>query len=166
MLNLRRVIFPHFSNFCLMRYTLVALLGSMLAISACTKEPVEPEPDPISFTLSTLSASETGNGKTADEINPKSVLTNTSGRAIQLKWVRYDVNVPEEWEVAVCDDEACHIPTVGSRVMDLSDGEVVEMKITFRPNGMEGTGTAKLVMFDPADSAATAQVVNFTAIGE
>lgn len=147
-----------------MRFPLALLFAASFLFSSCEKEDL-PGEDKISFNLSTNTALATERAITF-EINPKSILTNTSEKAIDLKWRRYDVTMPEEWEIAVCDDIACHAPIIDNRVMNLESDAIVEMKMTFRPNGVIGTGQAKLVFFDAQDSAATAQVVQFTAEAE
>jgi hypothetical protein len=146
-----------------MKKLLVAALAAALC-TACKKTPEAP--DLATFDLSATTATARTRIIVDSEINPKVRLTNTSGRQVELKWRRMNVNVPSTWEVATCDDVACHAPLVDNRVMTLADTASFEMKITFRHNGELGTGTAQIVVFDPQDSSATARVISYTATAE
>ena len=146
-------------------FWLFALAG--LGLTACDKtEDDGPTVILAEFSLSQMAPSLTQRRIADPEISPISVLRNTSNREVKLVWRRISGDLPSGWELAVCDDVACHAPSVARREMTLPPDAVVDMKITFRHNEVEGRGEASLLIFDPQDSAATVRTVTFTAVAE
>ncbi|MCP4120197.1 MAG: Omp28-related outer membrane protein [Bacteroidetes bacterium] len=80
-----------------------------------------------------------------------------------LKWILTDVSVPNGWtdEVIVCDNTMCHASTVTENQYTLTENEATDLNIQFLNNHREGMGSATLLVYDLADSAGTAEYVEY-----
>ena len=88
---------------------------------------------------------------------------NTSGASQRLRWNVPSSSAPLGWTVQVCDNFSCHNaphPEVDSMmaVAPLDSGFI---KATFTPFEIPGSGWAKCVVWDVADSAGTAVQLYF-----
>jgi hypothetical protein len=71
-----------------------------------------------------------------------------------LKWKRINNSLPAGWDALICDDELCWSPTYnGGNIYASVDGR---LDVHFKPNGIVGTGTVTIRVWNPTDSATTA----------
>ncbi len=126
------------------------------SISSCTPDDTEPK-----FTVTEINFSVSGN-VTDSELNAKVHVTNTSDETITLHWIRQNVITPTGWKTTVCDHNQCYPETTNEQDLVLTAGEEIELKFAFYPEGIEGTGTADLVIYDKADRTNTEGTFNFS----
>lgn len=137
-----------------------ATAAMAILFTSCEKDPVE-EPA-VQFSLAATSAMGSGRASSV-EIDAKVKFKNLESTAITIKWQRYDVVVPTNWQVSTCDNEQCRVPAVTEYTMTIPANDSFDMKAVFYPNNEVGTGTARIRVFDPADSARTVQSILYTA---
>lgn len=142
-----------------MKKLLFALLATSFAFTACEKDPDE-EPAAIQFSLDATTASNSARASSA-EIDAKVKFRNLENKTISVKWQRYDVNVPASWQVATCDNEQCRVPAVTEYTMTIPANDSFDLKLVVYPNGEIGTGTARIRVYDPTDSARTVQSIYY-----
>ncbi len=141
-----------------MKKLLFALLAGSFVFASCERDPIE-EPA-IEFSLASTAVSNSARAISA-EIDAKVKFKNLESTPITVKWQRYDVNIPTDWQVAVCDNEQCRVPAVTEYTMTIPANDSFELKLVAYPNGVIGTGTARIRLYDPADSARTVRSVLF-----
>lgn len=149
----------------LMKCLLMSCLAITMLLSACSKEEDEVTPTEQTyqrpFSINSLESIATGR-TAAIEIESKVTFTNLTNKTMDIVWERYAEDFPEAWETAVCDNEACHIPSVTTRTMIVAANESFDFKSVIRPNNTAGTGTCKIRLYDPSNRAQSEQVVLYT----
>ena len=142
-------------------FKLLSILAIIvLSISSCSTDPDEPTGP--SFTVTEINYAGSG-AATDSDILAKVYVENTSDADITLHWVRENVSVPSGWETAICDHNLCYPKTTGEEDLVLTAGQKIELKFTFYPNSVDGTGTADLVIYDTADQTGTTATYSFSA---
>lgn len=124
------------------------------ALASSCKEDDPITPDPIQFSLASTTVSNTGRASSV-EIDAKIKFKNLENSAVTVRWERYDVNIPATWQVSVCDNEQCRVPSIDAYTMTIPANDSFDMKAVFYPNNEMGTGSIYIRMYDPADSART-----------
>ena len=95
----------------------------------------------------------------SSKIEYTSVVTNLSNSTLNLRWVRtLTSGTPSRWNIDVCDNVQCHIPSVSTFDISMTPNETFDLKIGFMANTLTGTGDATVYLFEPSDSANTVQV--------
>lgn len=93
------------------------------------------------------------------KVEYKSKVTNLTSSNLDLRWVRtIDGNTPARWEVTICDNVQCHIPTVSTYDITIPANGNFDLKIGFNPKSILGTGDATVHLYEPSDSANTVQI--------
>ena len=140
----------------------VLFAAACLSIFSTACEPDDPVlPDAVRFSLAATAVSNTGRAS-GTEVDAKVKFYNLESKTISIKWQRYDVMVPTDWQVATCDNEQCRVPAVTEFTMTIPANDSFDMKLVVYPNGVVGTGTAKIRLYDPTDSARTVQSILYT----
>jgi hypothetical protein len=140
----------------------VLFAAACLSIFSTACEPDDPIlPDAVRFSLAATSVSNLGRAS-SPEVDAKIKFYNLENKVINIKWQRYDVVVPADWQVATCDNNQCWVPAIAEQLMTIPANDSFDMKLVVYPNGVVGTGTAKFRMYDPTDSARTVQSVLYT----
>jgi hypothetical protein len=112
--------------------------------------------------LSVSSNYTTLQGRSHHEVAPSVVLKNTGNSTITVRWEQVRANVPDGWEVVVCD-KRCYSTLVTKKSFTLAPGETLsDFRVSFRPNGVNGIGTVELKIYDAADPS-NSQTVMFSA---
>lgn len=87
-------------------------------------------------------------GRSTEEVAPTVTLKNTSNTAIELRWEKIRNNVPQGWEVVVCDKQ-CYNTLIEGKTFTLAPGEVLsDFRVSFRPNGVEGIGNIEVKIYE------------------
>lgn len=123
----------------------------------------------ISFTnllqaqqLSVSSNYTTLQGRSHHEVAPSVVLKNTGNNRMTVRWEQVRANVPEGWEVVVCD-KRCYSTLITKRSFTLDAGESLsDFRVSFRPNGINGIGTVEVKLYD-ASNPSNSQTIMFSA---
>lgn len=68
-------------------------------------------------------------------------------------WCRFDVNVPDGFSTAVCDNNLCYPVEVSTANFDLGTNDSFEMILHFYPDNNCGKGSFKLMVFPQADTS-------------
>lgn len=98
------------------------------------------------FVVSSTVASQ--QGKPNEEINPTVVIKNNGSYTMELRWERVKNNLPQGWESVVCDKQ-CHTTYTESKSFSLAPGEsIYDFRVSFRPNGFEGSANAELKIYE------------------
>lgn len=140
----------------------VLFAAACLSIFSTACEPDEPVlPDAVRFSLAATSAGNTGRASSA-ELDAKVKFYNLENKTISIRWQRYDVMLPTDWQVATCDNSQCWVPQVTEQTMSIPANDSFDMKLVVYPNGAVGVGTAKIRFYDPTDSTRTVQSVLYT----
>jgi hypothetical protein len=146
-------------NLKLLSLALLAVVA--LTIASCS--PDEPdEPTAPKFTVTEINYTATANAS-EPELITKISIKNTSSEAITLHWVRQNVVIPTGWATAVCDHIQCYPVEVDEKDLPLDAGATIELKMNFYPDGIDGTGTCDLVIYDKADQTNTTGTYSFSA---
>ena len=147
-----------------MKNLCLSALAATILFSACSKDKTTESPAySVPFSISENTAEYSARA-IEFEIEAKVGFKNLTEKTIEVVWERFDVVMPEGWESAVCDNELCHIPTVSTKVMQVSPLEEFDFKSVMRPAGIAGTGNCKIRLYDKADSARSVQVIDYTII--
>ncbi len=77
-------------------------------------------------------------------------------KSLDLNWVYATYDFPEEWTFAMCTDDACWATQESVLPVELSPDGVIDTKMQFKPNGVEGTGYATLTFTDAVDPTISA----------
>ncbi len=128
----------------MMKKTLVALAATTLIFAACEKTP-----DPVTVSLSSLTATESTLAN-----SPKTVMvtiSNTTDQSATIKWERSETTSPAGFTYMVngSSDNASEIKLDGN--------ETVEVKLMVNPNGNTGTATGTLSFYDKDNQSSTTQ---------
>lgn len=147
-----------------MKRLLMSCMALTILFSACSKDEDNVTPTEQTyvrpFSVSSLESDYTGR-VTSYELESKVTFTNLTNKSMDIVWERYSEDFPEGWETAVCDNEACHVPTVTTRTMTVAANEVFEMKSVIRPNEIAGTGSCKIRLYDATNREASEQVITY-----
>ncbi len=101
-------------------------------------------------------------GRSHHEIAPAVILENEGNSPITIYWEQLRANVPDGWEVVVCD-KRCYSTLVKKKSFTLAPGErLSDFRVSFRPNGINGIGTVEVKLYNPAQPS-DAQTVMFSA---
>lgn len=144
-------------NFKLLSLAAFAIIA--LTIASCGTDDTPAEPN---FSVTEINYTASGNASEPELIGKVSI-TNTSSEAITLHWVRQNVVTPAGWATAVCDHIQCYPVEVDEKDLPLDAGATIELKMNFYPDGIDGTGTCDLVIYDTADRANTEVTHSFSA---
>lgn len=84
---------------------------------------------------------------------PTVTLTNNTDTAIAIRWERFELERPAEWETQVCDPNDCYVPIVNSNIdslLGLNAPMLIpandSVKISVYVNPMNTSGTGKFVL--------------------
>lgn len=130
-------------------------------ISSCNDDPGETYVVP--FTISAVDADVVGSMNDG-EIVGKFNITNNTGEQLTLHWVRQNVSFPTGWESAICDHILCYDRALGERDLVLDANATEEIKFNFYPEGIAGTGTADLVVYDSVNQTESTQTISFSGL--
>lgn len=109
----------------------------------------------------------TGTGLPSDLfIKIESFVTNNTNAVMDIRWERYNVQIPAVWDNAVCDKNACYASTVDTETFSINPGEMSIMSIWFIPSSTIGSGSVDLRIYNVADSANTVISNTYTAIAQ
>jgi hypothetical protein len=144
-------------NFKLLSLAVFAIIA--LTIASCS---TDPEPTGPNFSVTEINYTVTANASEPELIGKVSI-TNTSSEAITLHWVRQNVVTPSGWATAVCDHIQCYPLEVDEKDLPIDAGATIELKMNFYPDGIDGTGSCDLVIYDIADQENTKATYSFTA---
>jgi len=87
------------------------------------------------------------------EIIGYATVKNEGTETIFIKWERVVVDMPEEWDVQVCDLNQCYVPVVYSNIaadlglnvpVELAPGAETNMDVHIRPKGVPGVGQVRV----------------------
>ena len=87
------------------------------------------------------------------EVSCENHIKNMAGFGDTMVWVRTLVSGPSAWDVAVCDENACYPPNIGTKWFIALNNETSLMKVVFRPNNTSGSGLVKVHVYAKSDSA-------------
>lgn len=93
----------------------------------------------------------------ASSIEAPSKVVNKTDDVLNLRWERFVIDMPSGWDVAICDNQLCYPPTTITNDYTLQPREEADMKPTFYTNGIEGSATIRVFVYDIADSLNTIQ---------
>lgn len=93
----------------------------------------------------------------ASSIDASSKVVNNTDNTLNLRWERIVISTPNEWDTAICDNVLCWSPQTSTKDFTLTPGEEGDMKVNYRPNGVEGMGEVHIRIYDPLDSLNTVQ---------
>lgn len=99
-------------------------------------------------------------------IKIESMVTNNTNAMMDVRWERYNVQLPTAWDNAVCDKNGCYAPSVDTETFSINPGEMSILSIWFVPSSTAGTGTVDLRVYNVADSASTVITTSFTATAQ
>jgi len=79
-------------------------------------------------------------------------IQNTSGSAKDYRWEKLVEDFDNSWEVAICDKNNCYLTSVNTKNFNLSAGEKGILNAHFYPNGVAGTGSLTLRVYNENDT--------------
>lgn len=129
--------------------TISALL--CLGFLACQKAENKNEDLPTNdFQIEASSSNVSKTGVASDEeIVAKSSVRNLSTETIKIRWLRVSKIVSPNWEMAVCDTNACYFPSVDSADFEIPAQKSARLWAYFYPSGNTGSGSSEVRVFDP-----------------
>ncbi|MFK7947325.1 MAG: hypothetical protein AB8G11_07045 [Saprospiraceae bacterium] len=146
-------------NLKLLSLTVLAIVAFM--ISSC--DPDEPEEVyVVPFTISDIVTDASGSAND-NEIVTTFKVTNNTGEALTLRWVRDNVSFPTGWESAICDHLLCYDRELSENNLELDANATVEIKFNFYPESVDGTGTVDLEVYDPVNRTESTETISFSA---
>lgn len=99
----------------------------------------------------------------ADDIEGPATVTNTANEMKRFIWERTEVEMPSEWNSAVCDKNRCYLPFVSTEGFDLDAMTGGDMIVHVYPDGVVGTAKIEVKIYEEADPNNTITgVYNFT----
>jgi|GEM_PF-6812176 hypothetical protein len=151
-------------NFKLLSLALFAVIALTIASCGTDDTPLTP-PTPAgpNFSVVEINYTAAGNATEAELVGKVSV-TNTSAEDITLHWVRQNVVTPTGWTTAVCDHLQCYTPILEANDLLIEANTTIELKMNFYPDGIAGTGSSDLLIYDTADQANTEATYSFSAV--
>ena len=94
-------------------------------------------------------------------------LTNNSSSTLDIKWTVEVVDAPAEWQISVCDQNQCYLPTVSTNIsanlnepVVLAPGDTSLQDVRVTPKGVAGNGQVKVhfsLVDDPDNIIYTAE---------
>lgn len=108
------------------------------------------------------------------EIVGYATVKNEGSETVVIRWERFFVEKPEEWEVQVCDLNQCYVPVVYSNIagdlglnapVELAPGAHTNMDVHIQPKGVAGTAEIQIEVASAAapDDIIVTGTYNFTA---
>ena len=138
-----------------MKKQLLLMLGiAGLTCSACEKKPQ------VYFNLTPSGAQTLTSSVSNLSINFKTAITNTTNQPVSYTWRKLLVNIPNNWQLIVCDPGQCW-PTV-SGDFTLAPNATDSITVRLSPMGIVGSGNLSLEFTKTGDPS-TAQVLRFIA---
>lgn len=129
-------------------------------ISSCTED----EPTyVVPFTISNINADAVGSMNDVEIVGTFDI-TNNTGEELTLNWIRGNVDFPAGWESAICDHILCYDRALSENELVLDANATVEIKFNFYPEGVSGSGTADLEVYDSVNRTESTQTVSFSAL--
>jgi len=135
-----------------MKRTILLVIISVLSISCFYAQ--------ASLTFSSDTVTVTDEVEVDDnffEIVAYGTLFNTGDEPITIRWERFIVDAPEEWEVLVCDLNQCYEPIVYSNIasdlgldapVTLEPGGSTNLDVHILPKGTAGTAVVNIEVAD------------------
>lgn len=136
---------------------------ALFAVVAFTISSCSTDDYVVPFTISAIDNDVVGSMNDS-EIVGKFNITNNTGEQLTLRWVRQNESFPAGWESAICDHILCYDRALSERDLVLDANATEEIKFNFYPEGVSGSGTADLVIFDPANQELSTETVSFSAL--
>lgn len=141
-------------------------LKLLIAITLCLSCQKEEANDYTIVEADLISAESTSVSKTGDsaqeEIVAKNAIINHSTSPVELRWIRETKVVPSNWEMAVCDTNACYFPSVDSADFELEALGSARLWAYFYPEGEKGEGESQIRVF-PINDRANAITIRYSA---
>ena len=128
------------------------------SISSCG-----PDEYVVPFTISNINNDVNGSMNDSEIIGTFSITNNTDAE-LTLRWKRQNEDFPAGWESAICDHFLCYDRTLSERDLVLDANVTEEIKFNFYPEGVAGSGTADLVVYDPVNEVESTYTVTFSAL--
>ena len=143
-------------------FVLAILSIGLFAIASCG---TDDEGDPVaptgpSFTITDITLAATGR-VTDTEVVGKVKIVNNTDAVLELMWERADVTVPSGWTTAICDHNLCYGAGIGTRELQLTANQEIELKLNFYPGGNGGSGSTDLTIYEASDKAGTSITKSF-----
>lgn len=136
---------------------------ALIAVVAFTISSCSTDDYTVPFTISDISADAVGSMNDS-EIVATFNITNNTDEELTLRWVRENVSFPSGWESAVCDHILCYDRALSENDLVLDANATEEIKFNFYPEGVNGSGTADLVIYDPANQAESTETISVSAL--
>ncbi len=92
----------------------------------------------------------TGSSEDGETIEAKNYIKNNTSKTVNLVWEK-DLNIPEGWQVFICDNAGCYPHETFSSNFSIAAGDSSEIKVQFKPKGIVGSGSASVTFTDPED---------------
>lgn len=124
----------------------------------------------FAFNVSALCAQlVVANDSVYEEYNPSEQdlavhnIQSTTAPPISVTWSVLSVEVPTGWEndFFVCDAIQCWDSTLNTNTYNLDDVKEAALDVHFLNNGLEGMGTAKILIWVDGDSASTVKTITY-----
>ncbi|MBA3647194.1 MAG: T9SS type A sorting domain-containing protein [Chitinophagales bacterium] len=93
-----------------------------------------------------------------------SYVFNNSSVTRTLRWVRIVEGAPLAWSSYVCDKNNCYLDSTNTQTFELSGNGRGLLELTVTPNGTEGTGNYRVLVYDIKDSAAVNAILTVGAV--
>jgi len=101
------------------------------------------------------------------EFNDGFIVQNYSGQYLSMAWERCSETLPVGWEASICDGVACRPPEIDFALYELDtawNSALNIMHMYFYPNGISGTGTTMLKVFQWDTTASDTLYLTFHGI--
>lgn len=138
-------------------------LGAIVFISSCT--PKESEVFSFEFIGDTNITTSLSSLPVVINAESHTHLHNTGNQELTIGWELINgVDNPRDWEITVCDNIYCYVPTVTSGTMVLVKDNTEEegrLKLNCKHNMVAGTGSSILRAWIVGDSANTVQQLTY-----
>ena len=96
---------------------------------------------------------------TSSEIISEITIYN-NGANDTIIWTRYDVDIPDGWFSAACDEEVCYFPETSTGTTIIAQGDSAKFRTYFYHESIEGTGSVNF-SFKTKNNLKDSLVVNF-----
>lgn len=99
------------------------------------------------------------------EIVGYATVTNNGSATVDLRWERFIIDMPEAWEIQICDLNFCYNPEVYSNFIageievpvTLEPGASTNMDVHLKPRGVAGTGEVRI---DVSETDSPSEVIS------
>ncbi len=124
---------------------LLSLSLSLIALSTSSHAQLSAEPNP---------AVNTEFSWDEFDVVANSFVTNNFGTDVEVTWMRNVINLPDDWDSAVCDKIACHFHFVGEGSFEMSPSETSNIDVhVYNWDATEGSAFIEVDLI--ADAAPT-----------